>query len=59
MILHGIYDNGKIDLVEKKYPKIKTEVEIIVKEPVNKQKIVKIRPKGKDVSGAVIEERYD
>ncbi len=29
MILHGIYDNGKITIKEKNIPKIKKEVEII------------------------------
>jgi len=32
MILHGIYNNGVIDILEKDIPRIKTSVEIILKD---------------------------
>lgn len=32
MILHGIYDCGKIEIIEKDLPQIKAEIEIIIKE---------------------------
>ena len=38
MILHGIYNNGRIKIKEKKLPKIKTEVDIILPEIVNEEK---------------------
>ena len=30
MVLHGIYDNGKIVLTDKELPNIKVEVDIII-----------------------------
>lgn len=30
MILHGIYDNGKIELLDKNLPKIKKDVNILL-----------------------------
>ncbi len=30
MILHGVYDNGKITITEKDLPKVKVNVEIIL-----------------------------
>ena len=58
MLLHGTYDNGKIIIREKNLPKIKTEVEIISKNILSR-KIKKVKPSGKDISSAVIEERYE
>lgn len=58
MVLHGIYENGKIEITEKDLPLIKAKVEIIIKNPLSK-KITKVRPKGKSVSSAVMEERYE
>ena len=42
IILHGVYDNGKIKITEKKLPKIKAKVNIqIIEEQkkINKSKI--------------------
>ncbi len=36
MVLHGIYENGKIKIKEKKLPKIRAEVEIKILEHYNK-----------------------
>lgn len=58
MILHGIYENGIIKIIEKNIPKIITEVEIIINNPLSKP-IKRIKPKKNSVSSAIIEERYE
>ena len=50
--LHGIYDNGKIIISEKELPKIKAQVEVIIKntEPSVRRKLIHknfYRTKGK------------
>ena len=32
IILHGIYDNGKVEITDKNLPNIRAEIEIILKE---------------------------
>ena len=32
IILHGIYDNGKIEITDKGLPNVRAEIEIILKE---------------------------
>lgn len=32
MILHGIYDNGKIEILEKDLPQIRAKVDIVLEE---------------------------
>ena len=34
LILHGIYDNGKVEVIDKKFPHIKKEVKIILTEDI-------------------------
>ncbi|NBU98784.1 MAG: hypothetical protein EBS19_11345 [Spirochaetia bacterium] len=32
IILHGIYDNGKVEITDKNLPNVRAEIEIILKE---------------------------
>ncbi len=32
IILHGIYDNGKVEITDKDLPNVRAEIEIILKE---------------------------
>ncbi|MEJ5284909.1 MAG: hypothetical protein ACP5Q5_06880 [Brevinematia bacterium] len=41
IILHGFYDEGKIEILEKDLPKVKGEVEIIIKEKSSKKENLK------------------
>ena len=59
MILHGIYNNGQITILDKNLPKIKTEVEIKIKNKPWQRKVKRIKVKGKPVSDTIIEERYN
>ena len=58
MILHRIYNNGKIKILDKNLPKLKIEVEIRIKNKPWQRKIRRIKlVKGEPIS-ATIEERY-
>ena len=61
MILHGIYDHGKIKIIEKDIPQIKTEIEIIFKEPKKswQRKVKRIKIKGEPASITLIKDRYE
>ena len=63
LVLHGIYDNGKVEILEKDLPEIKAEVEIHLVKPQSKfsfKKSRKILEKYKvSLSDAVIAERRD
>lgn len=53
IILHGYYDEGRIEILEKDLPKVKGEVEIIVKEKKS------IRENIKTVKGLKINTTFD
>jgi hypothetical protein len=41
IILHGIYDNGKVEIREKDLPKMRVEIEITLPEKQEKRDIAK------------------
>ncbi len=41
IILHGYYDERKIEILEKDLPKVKGKVEIVIKENSNKKEKLK------------------
>jgi len=53
MILHGIYDNGKIMINEKCIPRIKTTVEIHIPDKVGSPSNEAIHKKGRNVRGVL------
>ncbi|MEJ5284911.1 MAG: hypothetical protein WHS77_07660 [Brevinematales bacterium] len=53
IILHGFYDEGKIEILEKDLPKVKGEVEIIIKEKR------KLKDRIKTVKGLKINTTFD
>ena len=59
MILHGIYENGVIKIKDKKFPMIKTEVDIIMKDKPWQRRLKKVKIKGEPVSETIIRARYE
>lgn len=60
MILHGIYDNGNIRILDKDLPKIKTEVEIIIKDNPFHRDIKKVTIKNNILaSDLIVRERNE
>ena len=61
MILHGIYDHGKIKIIEKDIPQIKTEIEIIFKETEKswQRKVKRVKINGEPASVTLIKDRYE
>ena len=59
MILHGIYDNGNIKINGKNLPKIKAEVEIIIKDKPWQKKIRKVKVTGEPLSETIVKARYE
>lgn len=53
IILHGFYDEGKIEILEKDLPKIKGEAEIVIKEKI------KLKDRIKKVKGLKINTTFD
>jgi hypothetical protein len=43
IILHGIYDNGKVEITDRNLPNIRAEIEIIIKKKSWQRKISRIR----------------
>jgi len=58
-ILHGIYENGVIKIKDKKFPMIKTEVDIIMKDKPWQRRLKKVKIKGEPVSETIIRARYE
>ena len=59
LILHGIYDNGKIEILDKDLPMIKGDVEIKIKQKSWKRKIEPVEVKGEPVSTTIVNARYE
>ncbi|OHD53348.1 MAG: hypothetical protein A2Y33_12560 [Spirochaetes bacterium GWF1_51_8] len=50
-ILHGLYDHGKIEIIEKNPPEIKAEVEVrIVKKPLPQKNEMSVIKKYKGIA---------
>ena len=58
-ILHGIYENGVIKIKDKKFPMIKTEVDIIMKDKPWQRRLKKVKIKGEPVSETIVKARYE
>ena len=54
IVLHGLYDNGKVTITDKDLPDIKAEVEIIIRKKSWQRKVVRVKMKGKDLASETI-----
>ncbi len=43
IVLHGIYDHGKIEITEKELPNMKAEIEIIIRKKTYQRKNRRIK----------------
>ncbi len=59
MILHGTYDNGVIKIKDKNLPRVKAEVEIILKDKPWQRSLKKVKVKGESVSETIVKARYE
>ena len=54
IILHGIYDNGKIEITDKGLPNVRAEIEIILKEKSWQRENSRIKLQKQDLASDVI-----
>jgi hypothetical protein len=59
MILQGTYNNGVITLKGTKLPRVKAEVEVVIKDKPWQKRLDKIKIKGKSLSRTLIDARYE
>lgn len=46
IVLHGIYENGKVTITDKNIPDIKAEVEIIIRKKSWQRKVARVKLTG-------------
>ncbi|MBK6606546.1 MAG: hypothetical protein IPH52_27565 [Leptospiraceae bacterium] len=54
IVLHGLYDNGKVTITDKDLPDIKAEVEIIIRKKSWQRKVVRVKMTGKNLASETI-----
>ncbi|MDX1959147.1 MAG: hypothetical protein SFU98_11280 [Leptospiraceae bacterium] len=54
IVLHGIYENGKVTITDKDLPDIKAEVEIIIRKKSWQRKVVRVKTTGKHLASETI-----
>lgn len=54
IVLHGIYENGKVTITDKDIPDIKAEVEIIIRKKSWQRKVKRVKMTGKTLASKTV-----